>query len=1073
VWEITAWIIYGGGRVYDIQGGTAYVVALSDLGTYPFGCAPTVTDFTGDVNDLQRTQSIAEACPYDGTAAVAALSAETGGLTDWFLGSSGDFARIVANGYAPSVGLVEGKEFWTNQDYPYNGQTNNIRRSYQLDNTTFWSRINGRTNLIPNDNSFTIPSVVTLTNSTESVPGTPITTVEGFRKTSGVNLLLQSQTLNTTWVTTNVSVSADAVNAPDGTLTADYVVGLTADNVRLAQGVSGLLTDGTSYMVSAYVRAGSYSPALTIATSGFTSGISAYYDLITGTYSGVTVRGTETTLVGTPGIQSVGSGWFRIFFIFTTANSSVETRLYSTNGLVNEIPMAGRNLLIRSQEFDNLTAWQSIIGISGGVDPVRTANTVIAPDGSQTADTIVFNRGALNDINYQSSISQFVVTGNGTFTFSLFAKATNPADVGKKIYIRAKSNLIPITLSATWQRFSTTETFSTNTNVLLGNRGGIGIPDQIVSVDLWGAQLEPGSTALAYIPTGTVSTCSWAYWWGTQFEQANILPTPLTTPSTYAVTTTTAGGVTQYIQQVIIAAVPSGGTTYSLSRYFKVGNTYGSTVQTSLEYNSSVSWGGTSWIQPINLNADGTVTLGTSTNCVSTITNVGSGWYRVALTFYQGSSTPSGTNASVLLRVLGTQLPETFFFTAGGLFENAGEISPWVDSGLISTYNSIITPDGTDPFYTNFTSSLGSTGPWFTGGNWNTLALRQSVGSLPLSTNTPFVVLAKKLAGSSLNYVKVELNNSTDPNMWIVVDLRDGTHTVAAQPQTNLILQSQNFSSATWTKVSVNVRSNATLSPGGDLAHYVVKTGSGTNRLRQSINGSPGSQYWVSIWGKAGNSPNVYILVGNTAETVFSTFEVNLNTGTFTGTLGSYVTQRQSVAYQNGWRRIDLRCTIPAGQNTLRVNFSPGESDAAGSFIFLWGCSVTQTTAATPPDYIPTTTTSVTRSGYTHNVVPSSNGYYWIILRRTSTSNATMNCTVTPLSTPEGDSALTGNSADKILIGGCGLSVIPQIPFPLTFDFPATYPAGAWDAIARDDLHLHLMPKDTNLPVRLFREFEI
>jgi len=84
-----------------------------------------------------------------------------------------------------------------------------------------------------------------------------------------------------------------------------------------------------------------------------------------------------------------------------------------------------------------------------------------------------------------------------------------------------------------------------------------------------------------------------------------------------------------------------------------------------------------------------------------------------------------------------------------------------------------------------------------------------------------------------------------------------------------------------------------------------------------------------------------------------------------------------------------------------------------------------------------------------------------------------MNCTVTPLSTPEGDSALTGNPADKILIGGCGLSVIPQIPFPLTFDFPATYPAGAWDAIARDDLDLHLMPKDTNLPVRLFREFEI
>lgn len=715
---ITAGIIYGGGRVYDIQGGTAYVVALSDLGTYPFGCAPTVINFTGDVNDLQRTQSIADACPYDGTAAVAALSAETGGLTDWSLGSSGDFARIVTNGYGPAVGLVAGKEYWVNQDFPYNGQTNNIRRSYQLDNTTYWSRVNGRTNLIPNDNTWTVPSIVTLTNVSDTVPGTPITTVERFEKT--------------------------------------------------------------------------------------------------------------------------------------------------------------------------------------------------------------------------------------------------------------------------------------------GSTGG-----------------------------------------------------------------------TEYIQQVIIAAVPSGGTTYSLSRYFKVGNTAGSTVQTSLEFNTSGNWGGTSWIQLINLNANGTVTLGTSTNCVSTVTNVGSGWYRVALTFYMGSSAPSGTNANVLLRVTTAQPTGTFFFTAGGLFENSGEISPWVDSGLVSTYNSIVTPDGTDPFYTNFTSSLGSTGSWVTGGNWNTLALRQTVGSLPLSTNTPFVVLAKKPAGSGLNYVKVEANNSTDANMWITVDLRDGTHTVAAQPQTNLILQSENFSSGSWAKTNVNVRSSASLSPGGNLAHYVIKPAAGITRVKQSINGSPGSQYWVSVWGKAGNSPNMYCLISNSAEAVISEFGLNLNTGTFSGALGSYVTQRQTVAYQNGWRRIDLRCTIPAGQSTLQVNFSPGETDAAGSFIFLWGCSVTQTTAATPPDYIPTTTTALTRSGYTHNVVPSSNGYYWIILRRTSTSSVTMNCTVTPLSTPEGDSALTGNPADKILIGGCGLSVVPQVPFPATFDFPATYPAGAWDAITRDDLHLHLMPKNTNLPVRLFREFEI
>ena len=298
---------------------------------------------------------------------------------------------------------------------------------------------------------------------------------------------------------------------------------------------------------------------------------------------------------------------------------------------------------------------------------------------------------------------------------------------------------------------------------------------------------------------------------------------------------------------------------------------------------------------------------------------------------------------------------------------------------------------------------------------------------------------------------------------------------MAAQSQTNSLLQSQNFISSTWQKLRVNVRSSAVLAPGGGLADYVVISSNGLGRLYQDVNFSPGTQAWYSCWVKRGNVNFVSYLISNSGETVLSSGQYNFDTGTFSGTLGSYVTERNAVTYANGWVRLNLRITVPAGQSTVRGNVLPGDLGAAvaGNFCYLWGASLTQTTSATPPDYIQTTTAALTRSGYTHNVLRSTNGYYWIVLRRTSTTNATMVATLTPMFTPDGDTIISGNPADKIIIGGVGLSVIPQIPFPNTFDFPATYPPGAWDGIARDDLDLHLFPKGTNLPVRLFRQFTI
>jgi hypothetical protein len=137
--------------------------------------------------------------------------------------------------------------------------------------------------------------------------------------------------------------------------------------------------------------------------------------------------------------------------------------------------------------------------------PSVTANAVVSPDGTQNAETVLLNRGANNTSSDQSTLQQNVTLAtSGTYTFSVYAKATASGDVGKQIFLRIGSggSLVAYTLTANWVRLTRTETglASGSTLTQIGNRGGV-TADNSVSVDLWGAQVETGTIATSYIPT--------------------------------------------------------------------------------------------------------------------------------------------------------------------------------------------------------------------------------------------------------------------------------------------------------------------------------------------------------------------------------------------------------------------------------------------------------------------------------------------------------------------------------------------------------------------------------------------
>jgi len=178
----------------------------------------------------------------------------------------------------------------------------------------------------------------------------------------------------------------------------------------------------------------------------------------------------------------------------TFSRASNATRVNSS-GLVEKVRT---NEIPYSQDFDN--AQWSKDGNGTGVTPLVTANNATAPDGTLTADTIVFDAGA-GTTTGDSSVVYQSITATGLCTASFYARVTSGSgqlvfrSVGGSWYTTAN-------LTTTWQRFSAAENGSSGFFEIGIRRGLSNEPiNASVTAELWGAQLETGDIATDYIAT--------------------------------------------------------------------------------------------------------------------------------------------------------------------------------------------------------------------------------------------------------------------------------------------------------------------------------------------------------------------------------------------------------------------------------------------------------------------------------------------------------------------------------------------------------------------------------------------
>jgi len=386
------------------------------------------------------------------------------------------------------------------------------------------------------------------------------------------NLLLRSEELETTWTTIRASVSANAIVAPNGSLTADKLVeDSTATNTHFIRQTSSVVS-GTTYTLTVFAKAAERTQVNLQLTTGFPS-TTHRVDLSTG--STIDTAGSPVAT----SIQPVPDGWYRISITqvanLTTSVSQSNifisvggTTVYTGDGTsgiylwgaqleVGSFPtsyiptttaaatraadvasisgsnfgVSRTNLLLQSEEFDN-ALWT-------GASPTVTPNAAVAPNGTTTADKVEV-----------AQIKQTVnsVIAEDSYSISFFIKADETTSQAIRLrtgFSGGSSNFwwIPST-----GLFGTVGTgFSNESATFIGDgwyriSGIYEIPAGVTSVEfaisgvnadgggiisgyftIWGAQLEAGSTATAYIPTTTAAVTVVESPWYRQDEGTNLI----------------------------------------------------------------------------------------------------------------------------------------------------------------------------------------------------------------------------------------------------------------------------------------------------------------------------------------------------------------------------------------------------------------------------------------------------------------------------------------------------------------------------------------------------------------------
>lgn len=213
--------------------------------------------------------------------------------------------------------------------------------------------------------------------------------------------------------------------------------------------------------------------------------------------------------------------------------------------------------------------------------------------------------------------------------------------------------------------------------------------------------------------------------------------------------------------------------------------------------------------------------------------------------------------------------------------------------------------------------------------------------------------------------------------------LQDYSRTVASprQGSQNMLLCSEEFDNASWSKTDTTVTANAIVAPDGlTTADLLTEGSAGTATADTTFTASAsGVAHTASVYMKAGTSTGWVRL--SVYETANATNIVNLWVNMATGALGSTSVGGTGVSgggttttLLNGWYRISLSFTIAATALTMMTRSATADSSTtrvSGADRYQWGAQINQGSVAAAYQK---TTTLTTEWGANQNLVTYSEG---------------------------------------------------------------------------------------------------
>jgi len=418
------------------------------------------------------------------------------------------------------------------------------------------------------------------------------------------------------------------------------------------------------------------------------------------------------------------------------------TRTGSTATRVNENGLIERcrtNLSLHSEDFTNAAWVKDGATVSG--------NTVVAPNGTQTMDSITFGTSG-NNI-YQ----QFAVSSGVPYTFSVWLSVpsgTQTVEIGN-INVNVYTT---VTVTTTPTRFTVTQTSSGTTRFPTIRATGA------YTIYAWGAQFELGDIATAYIPTTTAAVtvgpianlprldytgggcpkllmeptrtnlityseafnnAAWTKLDATVVQNVAISPDGYQNADRIVVTSVGGGDCRQTISY-------TSGTTYAFSVFVKKESTFnlvGITVvtQAAIQFN-------------IDTNAFSTIALLNGWTLSSTkYDDYGNGWKRISVVLVAGTTGSYGTRLA--------EVRNTGNGTSGILFYGAQLEAGSYATSYIPTFNASVTRNQDICVKGSISSLIGQTEGTiyaeFNLSNYNTV---KALSTIDVGSTTNFISVA-------------------------------------------------------------------------------------------------------------------------------------------------------------------------------------------------------------------------------------------------------------------------------------------------------------------------------------------